>query len=229
MTFEQQWIEYDYNPFIVFDSNGKIVSVNSEAQFLLGFAQPKEIFELAQTYASVTFGFKTTFIELEYGRYKFFGVTVGYEDEEKIGIKLYQTPTYKLNAKKPEGELVNIFTLIDLCIATHSINSNIEFIKLYDPALPDIIVDSNKLLKVLNKIYDTYLQSTTIETKVFCRVGEHIKFEDKKYSIFSITISADMQLSSQQQNEIKNSAYNDGFCLDVKANSCTINLPMVTS
>ena len=36
MTFEQQWIEYDFNPFILFDSSGKIVSLNAEAQFLLG-------------------------------------------------------------------------------------------------------------------------------------------------------------------------------------------------
>ena len=93
MTFEQQWIEYDYNPFILFSANGKIISLNAEAQFLLGSTTPSSLFELAQSYASISFGFKTTFIELEYGRYKFFGVTVGYEDEEKIGLKLYQTPS----------------------------------------------------------------------------------------------------------------------------------------
>ena len=87
MTFEQQWIEYDYNPFILFSSNGKIVSLNAEAQFLLGTATSRELYELATSYANVTFGFKTTFIDLEFGRYKFFGLTVGYENEDEIGIK----------------------------------------------------------------------------------------------------------------------------------------------
>jgi len=229
MTFEQQWIEYDYNPFILFDSNGKIITLNAEAQFLLGFCTTNELFELTKTYANVTFGFKTTFIELEYGRYKFFGVTVGYEDEDRIGIKLYQEPSYKLNAKKPEGELVNIFTIIDLCIATNSISSNIEFTKSYDPTIPDIIIDSNNLIKLLNKIYTSLEKSTTINTKVFFRIGEHIKFEDKKYSIFSIAISSDITIDEAVENEIKTVAENNNFYIDVSHSRFTINLPMITS
>ena len=65
MTFEQQWLEYDYNPFILFDANGKIISLNAEAQFLLGNASAQELFKLCTSYASVSFGFKTTFLELE--------------------------------------------------------------------------------------------------------------------------------------------------------------------
>jgi hypothetical protein len=229
MTFEQQWIEYDYNPFILFNSSGKIITLNSEAQFLLGFTSTHELFELAKTYANVTFGFKTTFIELEYGRYKFFGLTIGYEDEEKLGIKLYQAPSYKLNTKKPEGELVNIFTIIDLCIATNSISSDIKFIKSYDPTIPDIIIDSNKLIKLLNKIYVTLASSMMITTKVFFRIGEHIKFEEKKYSIFSIAISSNMLLDDIQYNEIQNIAENNGFYIDISKDSFTINLPMITA
>ena len=36
MTFDQQWIEFDFNPFVLFSSNGKIISLNTEAQYLLG-------------------------------------------------------------------------------------------------------------------------------------------------------------------------------------------------
>ena len=63
MTFEQQWIEYDYNPFVLFNSNSRIISLNAEAQFLLGCVTADELFKLATTYANVTFGFKTTFID----------------------------------------------------------------------------------------------------------------------------------------------------------------------
>jgi len=227
MTFEQQWLEYDYNPFVLFNAQGKIISVNSEAQFLLGSTTPNTLFELAKTYASVSFGFKTTFIELEYGRYKFFGLTVGYEDEEQIGIKLYQAPSFKLNTQKPEGEMTNIFTITDLCIATNSISSNVIYTKSYDPTIPEIIVNSNKLIKVLNKMYACVNENETIDTKVFYRIGEHIKFEDKKYSIFSIAISAET-LNTKKCNELKVLAENSNFYIEITS-KLTINIPMITS
>lgn len=228
MTFEQQWIEYDYNPFVLFNSSGKIISLNSEAQFLLGATTASELFTLAQTYANINFGFKTSFLDLEYGRYKFFGVTVGYENEDEIGIKLYQIPSMKLTTKKPEGELTNIFTITDLCISTNSIGSSIEFTKSYDPTIPDIIIDSNLLIKILNKSYQCFHENKTIETRVFYRVGEHVKFEGKKYSIFSISITAN-QLNATKSREVKTFAQNSGFYIEMGNKDITINIPMITA
>jgi len=228
MTLEQQWIEYDYNPFILFNANGKIESLNAEAQFLLGSTTASELFDLAKTYASINFGFKTTFVELEYGRYKFFGLTVGYQDEEQLGIKLYQAPSYKLTATKPHGELTNIFTIIDLCIATNSISSDITFKKDFDPTIPDVIVDSNNLIKLLNKIYEYFKDNNTILTKVFFRVGEHIKFEDNKYSIFSIAVKAE-NIDANKVNELEVLAKSSNFYIDINDKQVTINLPMITS
>jgi len=228
MTFEQQWIEYDYNPFILFSASGKIISLNAEAQFLLGATTPAELFTLAQTYANISFGFKTSFIDLEYGRYKFFGVTVGYENEDEIGIKLYQMPSMKLNTKKPEGELTNIFTITDLCISTNSIASTIEYTKSYDPTIPDVVINSNLLIKVLNKIYHCFNENTAIDTKVFYRIGEHVKFEEKKYSIFSISISA-QEMNKTKSTEVKTFAQNNGFYIDIENQSITLNIPMITA
>jgi len=229
MTFEQQWIEYDYNPFILFNSNGKIISLNAEAQFLLGATNPAELFTLAQTYANINFGFKTSFIDLEYGRFKFFGLTVGYENEDEIGIKLYQIPSMKLSTPtKNEGELTNIFTITDLCISTNSIGSTIEFTKDYDPTIPDVIINSNLLIKVLNKAYHCFTENNIIDTKVFYRVGEHVRFEDKKYSIFSIKISA-QNINNNKTTDVKSFAHNNGFNVDVSKNGITFNIPMITA
>ena len=228
MTFEQSWIEYDYNPFILFNSNGKIISLNAEAQFLLGSADAGELFELAKTYASVSFGFKTSFVELEYGRYKFFGITVGYEDEEQIGIKFYQSPSLKLDAKKPEGKLTNIYTVIDLCISSNSINSATKHKKEYDPTIPDVIINSNAIIKLLNAIYSYFEGNEIITTKVFYRIGEHIKFDDKKYSIFSIAISAENS-DEEQKVKLKQLAEQYGFYTDIKTQKVTVNIPMITS
>jgi len=240
MSFEQKWIEYDYNPFILFSSKGKVLSLNSEAQFLLGNASTHEIFELATTYANISFGFKTTFLELEFGRYKFFALTVGYENEEEIGIKLYQAPTFKLNNPKPIGELTNIYTLVDLCISTNSISSNKTYLKEFDPTIPEIIIDTNSFIKLLNKIYLCCDDNQEVYTKIFYRVGEHIKFENKvngegregaigykKYSIFSIEVRADA-MNRQKVNELEIIATNSNFYIDIKK-KITINIPMITS
>jgi len=228
MTFEQEWLEYDYNPFILFNDNGKVLSLNAEAQFLLGVTHPRKIFELAQAYANVSFGFKTTFVDLEFGRYKFFGVTVGYENENEVGIKLYQSPTFKLNKpKQPDGELTNIFSIVDLCISTNSMSSDISYKKIYDPTIPEVMVNTNKLIKVLNKMYDCVQENETITTEVFYRVGEHIKFEDKKYSIFSISISA-KNINKDRSNELKFIAESGSCYIDIKK-SLTLNIPMITA
>jgi len=227
MTFEQQWIEYDYNPFILFESSGKIKSVNAEAQFLLGAITPDELFNLATTYANVTFGFKTTFIKLEFGRYNFFALTVGYEDDDEIGIKLYQAPSFKLNNPKPTGELTNIYTLVDLCVSTKSINSNVIFTKEFDPTIPDIVIDSNSFIKVFSKMYSCFIENKKINTKIYYRIGEHIRFENKKYSIFSIEVSAD-EINMQEVNELEVIASNTSFYLDI-SKKITINIPMITS
>ncbi len=225
MTFEQQWLEYDYNPFILFSSNGKIISLNTEAQFLLGSVTKNEIFELATTYANITFGFKTTFIELNFGRYKFFGLTIGYENEEEIGIKLYQAPSFKVKNPKPIGELTNIFTLIDLCISTNSISSSIVYTKEFDPTIPEVVLNANNVIKALNKAYSCFSENKTINTKVYFRIGEHINFEDKKYSIFSIEISAEI-IDNKKINELQLLVDNTSFYIDIQSN-ITINIPMI--
>jgi len=227
MTFEQQWLEYDYNPFVVFNSNGKITSLNSEAQFLLGSVTDRELYELASSYANITFGFKTTFIDLEFGRYKFFGLTVGYENEDEIAIKLYQAPSFKIDKPKPGGELTNIYTLVDLCIATNSISSQIDYQKEFDPTIPEIIINSNNFIKLLNKVYACFDDNSSVKTKIFYRIGEHIKFEEKKYSLFSIQVQAENQNSSKLQ-ELELFTQSSEFYVDTR-NSITINIPMITS
>jgi len=227
VNFEQQWLEYDYNPFILFSSDGKILSLNSEAQFLINSFNSKEIFELATTYANISFGFKTTFLDLEFGRYKFFGLTVGYENENEIGIKLYQTPSFKLNHTATSGELVNIYTLVDLCISTNSINSTAKFIKEFDPTIPEIIIDSNNFIKILNKIYNCFIDNEKIYTKIYYKVGEHVKFGDKKYSLFAVEVFAQNK-DKQKEIELHGIAKNNDIFIDIQ-NKITINLPMITS
>lgn len=226
MTFDQQWIEFDFNPFILFNSGGKIVSLNTEAQYLLGAIDASAIYKIATTYASSSFGFKTTFLDLEFGRFKFFGITVGYEDEEQIGIRLYQLPSFQLTKHKPEGQLVNVYTLIDLCISSNSIGSQTKYTKELDPTIPEIRLQTEIFIKLLNKIYLSMAGNDKIVTRLFFRVGEHIKYEGEKHSLFSIEISSE-SIIRRYVSEITHLAEENNLFTDIKENKITINVPMI--
>ncbi|ACZ12563.1 hypothetical protein [Sulfurospirillum deleyianum] len=191
MNFAEEWIEHDYNPFIVFDSNGKIISLNQEAQYLLGEVNHKKIFDIAQTYASITYGFKTTIVDIVFNSYKFYGITVGYLDENVIGIKLYKNATKKFTHVEEYGESVNIYALLDLCISAVATSSTIKFKKEFDPTFPDIYLNVENFMKLLTKIYHAHLHATTITTRLSLITGEYIRFNSKKYPIFSIAIKSD--------------------------------------
>ncbi len=226
MTFDQQWIEFDFNPFILFNASGKIVSLNTEAQYLLGAVESSAIYKIATTYASSSFGFKTTFLELEFGRFKFFVITVGYEEEEQIGIRLYQLPSFQFTAQKPNGQLVNVYTLIDLCISSNSIGTQTKFTKELDPTIPEIRLQTEWFIKLLNKIYLSMSGNEKILTRLFFRVGEHIKFEGEKYSLFSIEVSAD-NIHRKYLSEITHLAEENNLFVDLKEQRITINVPMI--
>ena len=226
MTFDQQWIEYDFNPFILFSASGKVLSLNTEAQYLLGAVEPSVIYKISMANANATFGFKTTFMELEFGRFKFFGMTVGYENEEQIGIRLYQLPSFQFTKQKPQGNLVNIYTLIDLCISSNSIGSNIKYVKELDPSIPDIRLHPELFIKLLNKTYQAFSENETILTRLFFRVGEHIKYEGEKYSLFAIEFSAPY-LNRKNTSELTRLAEENNLYCDVRESKVTVNIPMI--
>ncbi len=227
MTFEQQWIEYDFNPFILFDVNGKVLSVNTEGQYLLGTVDRHTLFELATSYASPSFGFKTTFLDLEYGRFKIFGIMVGYENENEIGIRFYQRPSFQFSAPEIEGELVNIYTLIDLCISTNSIGSTAKFVKELDPTMPETRLNTDQFIRLLNKIYEALKTSETIKTKLFYRIGEYIRFEEKKYTFFSLKITGD-RFDDTQESVISQLCRKNHLFYEIHADGVVVNIPVTS-
>lgn len=188
MDFCEQWIENDYNPFILFNNSGKIISLNQEAQFLLGETTSHEIFRLASTYANTTYGFKTTMQEVELGAYKFFGFTIGYEVEDTIGIKLYRCTKQTFNEPDTNKDKANIYTILDLCISAISVSKDINFIKNFDPTLPELWLNLEEFTKLLTKTYSAYENNETITTTLKLKTGEYIRYQNKKYPIFTILI-----------------------------------------
>ena len=226
MAFEQDWLEYDYNPFILFNSNGKVLSLNNEAQYLLGVVSHTTIFELASSYASSSYGFKTSFFDLEYGRFHFFGITVGYENEQEIGIKLYKKPSLEFKAPQTDGEATNIYTILDLCINTNSIGSQTTFTKDLDPTIPDIKINTSVIIKLLNLIYKAFEGSEKINTRLSMKVGEYIRYEDKKFTLFNICISGDT-LKQNRVALISQSANEGNFNVEILQNKIQVSIPII--
>ena len=226
MELCEDWLEYDYNPFILFDKDGKVVNVNAEAQFLLGIASSKDIFELASTYASPGYGFKTTIVDVDYGKYSFYALTVGYSDDEHIGIKLYKKPNKSFELDAHDNTKINIYSIIDLCISSLSTSSNATHQKLLDPTFPDIFVKVDLFLKLLSKIYNSFKDSKVITTKLHLKTGEHIIYKDKKFSIFMLEISGDKR-ESEDDYIIKEIAPQSNSVVNIKKESVSIELPLV--
>ena len=230
MSFYEKWIEVDYNPFILFSSEGKILSLNASAQFLLGVTNTSTLFEYATTYASTSFGFKTTHMRLELGHFVFFAITVGYENEEEIGMRLYRLPSVDIQvlSNRHKGEdLVNIYTLIDLAISSHSISSKQTYLRDIDPTLPELRINADAFIKLLNAIFTSAQDSLHMTLKLFFKIGEHIKIEDQKYSIFTIQAVTNGWFQADE-SKLQTLAKKLGATITIKSETIGMDLALIT-
>ncbi|MFA9238953.1 MAG: hypothetical protein ACEQSQ_03545 [Candidatus Paceibacteria bacterium] len=225
MSFFEEWVELDLNPVLSFSSNSKIIYSNSEAQFLLNRIKQKELFDLALTYAPKTFGALTSYIDLNIKNYTFYAITVMYENEDEIHMKLYKSAMVKkennLNIKNIN--VTNIFTLVDLAISTSKIKTNINFIKNYDPSIPEFKLDASTFIKTLNQIFEAFKDKKNVTCSILLKIGEYIKIDGKKYSLISV------EISSNEKNDFSsiNIKENSSFILTLDENKITIDLPLI--
>ena len=225
MSFFEEWIELDLNPILSFSSTSKIIYSNSEAQFLLNRIKQKELFDLALTYAPKTFGALTSYIDLNIKNYTFYAITIMYENEDEIHMKLYKSAMVKkennLNIKNIN--VTNIFTLVDLAISTSKIKTNINFIKNYDPSIPEFKLDASTFIKTLNQIFEAFKDKKNVTCSILLKIGEYIKIDGKKYSLISVEISSNEKSDFSSINIKENSS----FILTLDENKITIDLPLI--
>lgn len=225
-AFIDKWIDFDYNPMIFFTSSGRVLHLNEDAQYLLAKVSSKTIFDLAVSYASNSFGFNTVFMELEFDRFNFFGLTVGYENEDIIGIKLYKYPPLRLkNIDSENAQKSNIYSLIDLAISTNAIKTEAKFLKEFDPTLPEVKIDTNNFIKTLDRIYKMFLESENIITKLYLKIGEFIKHDDKKYKLFIIEVQGDKR--AEVDSDIKKLSVKINAVTNFKRDRVTLELPLI--
>ena len=225
MNFYEEWVELDLNPIISFSSSAKILFSNSEAQFLLSRINQKELFDLALTYAPKNYGSQTSYIDLTIKNYLFYAITVMYENDEEIHMKLYKSAMVKKENKLNINNInsTNIFTLVDLAISTSKIKTNINYIKNYDPSIPEFKLDASLFIKTLNSAFEICSKANSVQCSILLKIGEYIKIDGKKYSIISVEIASDVKIDSTSLNQRENSS----FILSCEENKITIDLPLI--
>lgn len=225
MSFFEEWVELDLNPILSFSSNAKIIYSNSEAQFLLNRIKQKELFDLALTYAPKTFGALTSYIDLTIKNYTFYAITVTYQNEDEIHMKLYKSAMVKKESKLNIKNInsTNIFTLVDLAISTSKIKNNINFTKNYDPSIPEFKLDASSFIKTLNQIFDVFKDKENVSCSILLKIGEYIKIDNKKYSLISVEIAS----NEKSDFSVLNIKETSSFILTSDENKVTLDLPLI--
>jgi len=182
-------VEYDLNPFIIFNSEAKVIKYNQEAEFLLSYTSSKEIFDMAMNYAPINYGYKNTYINLEFNRIKYYAILVGYEDEEFLVVKLYKEVVgNKFSMEQKNISKVSIYTLLELAYNNNLDLKSIDLIKNYDPSIPEVFLNVKDFLQLLNNAFKEFKESKTIVLDVSVKVAESIKIKDKRYPVCSLSI-----------------------------------------
>ena len=225
-NFYEQLLENDLNPYLLFDSNGKVKSYNKEAEFLLNFIGVKELFELAVSNASTNFGFNQKYISLKYNKQSYYAILVGYISEDEIALRLYKVVSNQTNTINSEKlKLVNIFSLIELSKNSTLLNSDLKIDELYDISIPEMKININDFLLCLNDCFLYFSTHKKLTLQVQIKIGEYEVIDNKKYKIVALKFIADKKIDINSILEQKASKANANiFFLN---NKLKLELPMI--
>jgi len=188
----ESFIEWDNSPFILFNQEGKIAYLNNAAEILFGYVSKKELYDIALSYAPQNFGYKTTTLSLAYDSFLFYAITVGYENEEQLSLRMYNTPRLKSTHKLETDKLIitDINILLEANIALFKTKNTNKLRLLTDQDLPAFKIDQNNFSKLLRKTLDAFRASDSIDITLKLLIGQHVIIENKKEPIVQLSIEA---------------------------------------
>ncbi|MEA3383596.1 MAG: hypothetical protein U9Q20_02830 [Campylobacterota bacterium] len=224
--FYEELLEQDLNPYLLFDSNGKIKSYNKEAEFLMNFVSVKELFELAVSNASTNFGFNKKYIALKYNKLYFYAILVGYVNDEEIALRLYKVVSNQEHTiNNDKLKIVNIFSLIELSKNSTLLNSPVVIDELYDISIPEMKVNINDFLICLNECFILFHKDDKITLQVQIKIGEYEVINQIKYKIIAIEFITDRKI--EYNKSIEQKAENANANIFFTHNHLRLELPMI--
>lgn len=224
----RNFIENDSNPFILFDFGGHIKYLNNSAEVLLGYVNPKVLYELAIEYAPKSYGHKNILSNLEFEAFSFFSIMVGYEDDETIYIRLYNKPLVKQEkiVSKEQLILTDINSLLEANIALFEMQSNTKLSLFADQDLPMFKIDQNSFSKVIRKMLGSFIGCEHLSIDLKLLFGEHIVLGDTKYQIVELILKSQNRSNSNDE-EITQMVNNSCLTCQIKNDAFRLQLPII--
>ena len=222
------FIENDSNPFILFTNTGKINYLNTSAEVLMGACTPKEIFNIALAHAPQTFGFKKSILNLSFNSFEFYGINVLYENEELIGIHLYNKPFKESNSKMLlDGySSTDINMLLQANIELFNIKYAGKIALLTDYDIPAFQIHQNNFSLFLRHILSSFKKSKKLEINVKIKLGEQVVIKEKKYAIIILSVKSTIR-DNEKDNELKELANKNCINLQLRKSLVTLEIPAI--
>ena len=224
----KSFIEWDNNPFILFNDQGKILYLNNAAEILFGYVTKKELYDIALSYAPHTFGYKSTSLSLNYDTYNFHAITVGYENEEQISLRLYNTPRIKPARKIEKDKLIttDINILLEANIALFRTKNSNPLKLLTDQDLPAFKIDQNNFSKLLRKTLNAFRASDSIDISLTLLFGQHVMIENQRVSIAQLSILANGRYTDTDEEICTHAEVSQIKCI-LKEHSIKLEIPLI--
>lgn len=225
----EAFVEWDNNPFILFSNQGKILYLNNAAEILFGYVSKKELYDITLSYAPQSFGYKTTQLSLAYDSFLFHAITVGYENEEQISLRLYNRPRPEPTRKIETDTFIttDINILLEANIALFKTKNSNPLRLLTDQDLPPFKIDQNNVSKLLRKTLNAFRSSDSIDISLKLLIGQHIIVDGKKESIVQLRIKANGRYSNDD-DEIQTLAVQSQIKTLLKEHTVTLEIPLIT-
>lgn len=226
----ESFVEWDNSPFILFSNEGKILYVNHSAEILFGSVSKKELYDLALAYASAGFGYKTTSLSLTYDTFMFHAITVGYEDEEQISLRLYHSPHIQQTKKLQLESLIqtDINVLLEANIALFKTQNSHPLTLLTDHDIPMFKIDQNNFSKLLRKVLHAFRASSSLDISLKLLIGQHIIINNNKESIVGLRLRANGRYADTDK-EIEVLAAQSQIKAILKEHSIVLEIPLIQS
>jgi len=222
------FIENDSNPFVLFTNTGKIKYLNTSAELLMGSCQPKELFEIALAYAPKSFGYQKTLIHLSFGSFEFYGINILYEDENLLGMHLYNKPMAKIedDALLHGYTSTDINVLLQANIELYNMSNTSEIKLLTDYDIPKFQIHQNNFSLLLRNLFTQFNESKKLEINMRIKLGERVVVKNKRYSIIMLELKCNNR-KSEEDKELELLALRNHINIHFKANSILLEIPAI--
>ena len=182
-------VEDDIHPFLLFDKNGKVKYLNQSAERLSGSCPVGELYQLALQYAPKDFGSRMIYIDLHYRTYLFYAIRVMYENEEEIGLYLYNKPTMINDSRLGNNTVsTDLNMLIEAQITLFQTRFSGALQLMTDYQFPRIQINQNAFSILLRKIFSQFSETEEVRVTVNIKVGESVIIDEKKYPLLVLEV-----------------------------------------